>query len=126
MIVDSPENCAPWGVELTRLCQLEGFNPRFEPRYRTHDFHAVQALAAAGQGLSLLPELSLSCIPDDVVIRRLKPAPVRHVKLGFPPTFYRSAACEALVGIVRETVDEWTTAHGGALDAQAENRTSAA
>lgn len=37
-----------------------------------------------------------------------------------------SRACEELVAVVRRAVDEWTAAHGGALDGQAENRTSAA
>ncbi len=108
VILGSPRDCAPWGVELTRLCRLQGFEPRFQPRYHTVDFHAIQALVAADQGLSLLPELSLLCVRSDIVIRPLEPTPVRHVKLAFPPTSYRSPACEALVQIVHELADAWT------------------
>lgn len=105
-ILGSPKDCAPWGVELARLCRLEGFEPRFHPHYHTVDFHAVQALVAAGQGISLLPELSLGCVRTDLAIRSLEPTPVRHVKLGFPPTSYRSATCEALVGILQSVIEE--------------------
>ncbi len=97
-----PGPCAPWGPDLARLCRKEGFAPRFESRYRTVDFHSVQALVATGHGLSLLPRLSLGCVRGDVAIRPLEPAPVRHVKLAFPPTSYRSPASEALVDILRQ------------------------
>lgn len=98
----SGSECAPWGVELARLCESAGFEPRFESRYRTVDFHSVQALVASGHGLSLLPRLSLGSVRRDLAIRPLEPAPVRHVKLGFPPTSYRSPACEALVDTLLE------------------------
>ncbi len=105
-ILGSPEHCAPWGVELERLCAEAGFQPCFEPRYTTVDFHAMQALVATGRGLSLLPKLSLSCVRDDIVMRRLHPAPVRHVKLGFPARAYRSAACDALVGVLENAAGD--------------------
>jgi molybdate transport repressor ModE-like protein len=105
VILGSPNECAPWGVDLMQLCEREGFEPRFEPRYHAHDFHSVQALVATGQGLSLLPWLSLGSVRSDILIRRLEPTPTRHVKLGFPPTSYRSAACDALVDILHEVID---------------------
>jgi len=103
-ILGSPNDCAPWGVELARLCESEGFEAGFESRYFTVDFHAVQALVATGRGVSLLPELSLACVRSDISIRPLDPPPVRHVKLGFPPSSYRSPACEALVDVVRQVI----------------------
>jgi len=105
VILGSPSLCAPWGPELLRLCQGDGFEPTFDARFHTHDFHAVQALVAAGHGLSLLPRLSLGCVRGDIAIRRLEPTPVRYVKLGFPAVAYRSAACEGLVHIVKEVVE---------------------
>lgn len=105
VILGSPNDCAPWGLDLAQLCRRDGFDPRFEPRYHAHDFHAVQALVATGQGLSLLPWLSLSSVRPDIAIRPLQPTPVRHVKLGFPPTSYRSAACNAMVGILHEVIE---------------------
>ncbi len=112
VILGSACDCAPWGVELVRMCKGEGFEPRFEPRYSTVDFHAVQALVATGRGLSLLPRLSLGCVRSDITIRRLEPAPVRHVKLGFPPTSYRSPACDALVGFLAEAIDDLPEPNG--------------
>lgn len=105
VILGSPYDCTPWGIELARLCKQEGFDPRFEPRYHAHHFHSVQAMVATGQGLSLLPWLSLGCIRNDIVIRPLQPTPARHVKVGFPSTSYRSAACDAMVAILHEVVD---------------------
>jgi len=107
--IGSGSDCAPWGPELARLCRQEGFEPRFESRYQTVDFHSVQALVASGHGLSLLPRLALGCVRRDIEVRPLEPAPVRHVKLGFPPTSYRSAACEALVDLLRQRVPSLTT-----------------
>ncbi len=106
VILGSPKDCAPWGADLAQLCRREGFEPRFEPRYHAHDFHSVQALVATGQGLSLLPWLSLGSARGDIEIRPLEPTPVRHVKLGFPVTSYRSAACTALVEILHEVLAE--------------------
>lgn len=106
VILGSPHDCAPWGSDLAVLCRTEGFEPRFEPRYHAHDFHSVQALVATGQGLSLLPRLSLGSARSDIVIRPLEPTLHRHVKLGFPPTSYRSAACTALVEILYEIIDQ--------------------
>ncbi|MDP8910312.1 MAG: LysR family transcriptional regulator [Chloroflexota bacterium] len=100
--IGSGAKCAPWGPELARLCRKEGFRPRFESRYQTVDFHSVQALVANGHGLSLLPRLSLGCVRPDVAVRPLEPAPVRHLKLAFPPTSYRSPACEALLEIFQQ------------------------
>jgi DNA-binding transcriptional LysR family regulator len=112
VILGSPYDCAPWGIELAGLCRQQGFDPRFEPRYHAHDFHSVQALVATGQGLSLLPKLSLGCVRNDIVIRPLEPTPARHVKLGFPPTSYRSAACDAMVEILQEVINDLHGWHG--------------
>jgi len=105
-ILGSPKDCAPWGTDLAQLCRREGVEPRFEPRYHAHDFHSMQALVAAGQGLSLLPWLALGSVRGDIEIRPLEPTPVRRVKLGFPPTSYRSAACDAFVEILQEVIAE--------------------
>ncbi len=109
VILGSPKDCAPWGTDLARLCRREGFEPRFEPSYHAHDFHSIQALVATGQGLSLLPWLSLGSVRGDIEIRPLEPTPARHVKLGFPPTSYRSAACTALVEILHEVIADLET-----------------
>jgi len=113
-ILGSPTETAPWSVALTRACRRAGFAPRYEPRYRTAvDFHTVQALVATGWGLSLIPALALNFVRPAVCIRPLEGAPVRHVKLAFPPVKYRSAACSAMVELVRESVSRLSI--GGAV-----------
>jgi len=86
----------PWGPDLRELCSRCGFEPSFEPSYRTTDFNAFQGLVAAGLGVTLIPRLAFGSIRDDVVVRPLDPAPVRHVKLAMLTGAYRSAATEAM------------------------------
>jgi DNA-binding transcriptional LysR family regulator len=56
-----------------RMCQAAGFAPRV--RHHADDFTAVLALVAAGQGVSLVPELGATPPPAGV---RLLPLPARR------------------------------------------------
>jgi DNA-binding transcriptional LysR family regulator len=47
-----------------RLCRTSGFHPRV--RHHADDFSTVLALVAAGQGVSLVPALAASGLPDGV------------------------------------------------------------
>jgi DNA-binding transcriptional LysR family regulator len=52
-----------------RACQASGFTPRI--RHHADDFATVLALVAAGQGVSLIPELGLTGPPPGVVLTAL-------------------------------------------------------
>jgi len=96
----------PWGPDLRLLCNSCGFEPRFDSKYRTTDFSAFQSLVAAGLGVTLMPRLAFGSIREDVVLRRLDPAPVRHVKLAVRAEGYRSSATEAMLrGLVAAVRD---------------------
>ncbi|HEY2287563.1 MAG TPA: LysR substrate-binding domain-containing protein, partial [Streptosporangiaceae bacterium] len=56
-----------------RTCQAAGFAPRV--RHQADDFTAVLALVAAGQGVSLVPELGAAVAPPGVA---LLPLPARR------------------------------------------------
>jgi DNA-binding transcriptional LysR family regulator len=55
------------------VCRAAGFTPR--PRHHADDFETVLALVAAGQGVSLVPQLAAARPPAGV---RLVPLPVRR------------------------------------------------
>jgi DNA-binding transcriptional LysR family regulator len=58
---------------VVRACQASGFTPRI--RHHADDFATVLALVAAGQGVSLIPQLGVTETPPDVV---LIPLPARR------------------------------------------------
>ncbi len=43
--------------------------------FESDDYQTVQGLVAAGVGVALIPELALSVVREDIVIRALSPAP---------------------------------------------------
>jgi DNA-binding transcriptional LysR family regulator len=69
---------APWitgadgtlcGQMTILACQAAGFTPRI--RHRIDDFATTLALVAAGQGVALVPQLSLADAPAGVVLSRV-------------------------------------------------------
>jgi DNA-binding transcriptional LysR family regulator len=63
---------------LVRLCQAHGFTPRV--RHHADDFATVLALVAAGQGVSLVPELGARDAPPAVTLTPLRPR--RHTGIA--------------------------------------------
>src|SRR5215469_6760051 len=66
-IVGSPDTLCH--LMAIRLCQAAGFTPRI--RHYADDFAAVLTLVAAGQGVSVVPELALAGCPDGVTLATL-------------------------------------------------------
>lgn len=99
-IIGSPVGCAPWGVDLEHICAEAGVELMFQAAYRSADFQAQQALVASGLGISLLPRLAAGALRDDVVIRPLMNAPVRHVALAWPAGAYRSPAVKSMIEVI--------------------------
>ena len=82
-------------------CEAAGFEPRVG--FQSDDYNVVQGLVAAGVAISLIPELALSNLRDDVAIVSLgKRAPVRHVAAATLPSAVRSAATDAMLEILVE------------------------
>jgi DNA-binding transcriptional LysR family regulator len=57
---------------VVHLCHAAGFEPTVS--FESDDFLTVQGLVAAGVGVALIPELALSSVRDDIVVRALSPA----------------------------------------------------
>ncbi|MEA2126783.1 MAG: hypothetical protein QOI80_3565 [Solirubrobacteraceae bacterium] len=89
-----------------RACERAGFEPTIA--FNSDDYAAIQGFVAAGIGAALIPDLALTSVRDDVMIRSLSPrAPVRRIEAATLAGGYRSAAAEAMLGILVEVGHEY-------------------
>jgi DNA-binding transcriptional LysR family regulator len=81
---------------LLRACSAAGFEPRLV--FHSDDYLAIQGFVAAGVGVSLIPDLALLAVRDDVAIRSLggRP-PVRKIQAATLRDGYRSPAVDAML-----------------------------
>jgi DNA-binding transcriptional LysR family regulator len=85
---------------MNQACQRYGFEPRIA--FETDDYSAVQGFVAAGVGVSLIAELGLTTIRDDIVVRPLgRDTPVRQI-FATALIGYRSPATIAMIETLRE------------------------
>jgi len=69
---------SPCARHVVRSCHAAGFEPSVS--FESDDYQTVQGLVAAGVGVALIPQLALSGVRDDIVVRALHPrSPVRKV-----------------------------------------------
>ncbi|MGH2831657.1 MAG: LysR substrate-binding domain-containing protein, partial [Solirubrobacteraceae bacterium] len=69
---------SPCARHVVHCCHAAGFEPRVS--FESDDYQTVQGLVSAGVGVALIPELALSGVRDDIVVRALSPhPPVRQV-----------------------------------------------
>jgi DNA-binding transcriptional LysR family regulator len=102
----------PWiagepDCECTQLIEaaclrVGGFRPRIA--FEADEYAAVQGFVAAGLGVSLIAELGLRTIRDDIVVRSLRDeTPVRQI-FATVARNYRSPATNAMLDVIRESV----------------------
>jgi molybdate transport repressor ModE-like protein len=77
------------------LCQDCGFQPKVA--FESDEVGAVQALVAAGMGVTLLPRLALTAVHPGVVVRTLTDTPMRRVWAARLEGAYPSPASDAMV-----------------------------
>lgn len=88
-----------------QVCRAAGFTPRV--RHRADDFTAVLALVAAGQGVSLVPQLAAAHPPDGI---RLVPLPTRRrTRIAYRRGAAAHPAVAAFVTAIRAATDEFLT-----------------
>jgi DNA-binding transcriptional LysR family regulator len=100
----------PAGCECNRLirrtCAAAGYDPRIA--FETDDYTAVQGFVAAGVGVSLIAELGLRSVRDDIAVRSLgRETPVRHIYAATLAEGYRSPATQAMVEILGEVAERY-------------------
>jgi DNA-binding transcriptional LysR family regulator len=68
----------------------------------------VQGFVAAGVGVSLIAELGLRTVRDDIVVRSLgRETPVRHIYAATLAEGYRSPATQAMLEILGEVAERY-------------------
>ncbi len=88
-----------------RACMEAGFEPTIA--FQNDDYAAVLGFVAAGVGVALIPDMAARGVREDVVIRRLDPAPPpRPIMVGLP-SGYRSPSADAMVEVLHEVSTEW-------------------
>jgi DNA-binding transcriptional LysR family regulator len=102
---------SPCARHVVRCCHAAGFEPRVT--FESDDYQTVQGLVAAGVGVALIPELALSVVREDVVIRAPAPSPpLRQVLAAVPRGAHLVPAAPAMLGVLEETARDYQKRRG--------------
>jgi len=109
-LVGSADSCPDHAIILN-ACTAAGFRPRVS--FQSDDYSSMQGFVAAGMGISVVPDLALLTVRDDVVIRAISPrAPVRHIVAATLAGRFRSLAAAAMLDILVAAGREFEGARG--------------
>jgi DNA-binding transcriptional LysR family regulator len=91
---------------ISRACAAAGYEPRIA--FETDDYTAMQGFVAAGVGVSLIAELGLTSVRDDIVVRDLgRDTPARQIYAATLAEGYRSPATQAMLEILRDVASRY-------------------
>lgn len=94
-----------WYRIVRHACQLAGFSPQAD--LASDDYIAVQALVAAGLGVSVIPGLAVAHHLPGVAVRQLgSAAPVRRICAAWPIDGYQGPTLTAMVECLRLTAQD--------------------
>jgi DNA-binding transcriptional LysR family regulator len=94
-----------WYRIVRHACRQAGFSPRAD--FASDDYIAVQALVAAGLGVSVIPGLAVKHPLPGVAARQIaSAAPVRRICAAWPVDGYRGPTLQAMVDSLRHTAQE--------------------
>ncbi|MGA8365079.1 MAG: LysR family transcriptional regulator [Solirubrobacteraceae bacterium] len=97
---------SPCARHVVRCCHAAGFEPRIS--FQSDDYQTVQGLVGAGVGVALIPELALSVVREDIVIRALSPRPpARRVIAATAAGARLLPAAPAMLSVLREVASEY-------------------
>jgi DNA-binding transcriptional LysR family regulator len=106
-ILGSADATCPDSAILIRACNAVGFEPRIA--FQSDDYNAIQGFIATGMGVSMIPDLALTNVRQDVVVRSLGPkAPVRRISAITTESAFCSPAKQAMLEVLIETAGEWS------------------
>lgn len=92
---------SPCARHVIRSCHQAGFEPRVS--FESDDYQTVQGLVAAGVGVALIPQLALSTVRPDILVRPLDPqTPVRKVFAATPDSAAATPAVATMLDVLRE------------------------
>ena len=105
---------SPCARHVVRSCHIAGFEPRVS--FESDDYATVQGLVAAGVGVALIPQLALSPVRDDVVVRSLGPdEPVRKVFAATPRAAAATPAVATMLDVLRAAASAAEGRRSGSL-----------
>ncbi|HWX74763.1 MAG TPA: LysR family transcriptional regulator [Solirubrobacteraceae bacterium] len=97
---------SPCARHVVRCCHAAGFEPVVT--FESDDYQTVQGLVAAGVGVALIPELALSVVREDTLIRALAPRPpLRRVIAAVPAGARLVPGAPAMLGMLEATAREY-------------------
>lgn len=103
---------SPCARHVVRCCHAAGFEPAVS--FQSDDYQTVQGLVAAGVGVALIPELALSAVRDDIVVRSLAPQPpLRRLTAALPNETRLIPAASAMLRILEEAAREYEVRRAG-------------
>ena len=95
------------GAVALRALHNAGFDPTIV--FETDDYNVAQGLVAAGMGVTLLPEMALSNLREDIVVRPLgNQVTHRRIMACLLDGSFRSPATEAMLEVLRDAVAEYS------------------
>jgi DNA-binding transcriptional LysR family regulator len=101
---------SPCAKHVVRCCHAAGFEANVA--FESDDYQTVQGLVASGVGVALIPELALSVVREDIVVRSLAPAPpVRQVLAALPSDGRLAPAGPAMLQVLRDAAAAYATRH---------------
>jgi DNA-binding transcriptional LysR family regulator len=93
---------------VVRLCHAAGFDPIVS--FESDDYQTVQGLVAAGVGVALIPELALTSVRDDVVVRNLvQPEPMRRVVAATSRSAGTAPAAAEMLELLKQVAADYTS-----------------
>jgi DNA-binding transcriptional LysR family regulator len=102
---------SPCARHVVRCCHAAGFEPSVT--FESDDYQTVQGLVAAGVGVALIPELALSVVREDIVIRSLAPRPpVRRVLAAIPAGARLVPGAPAMLGVLEAEARQYEKRRG--------------
>ena len=93
-----------WFQIVRNSCHQAGFEPTVA--FTTDDYLAVQAFAAAGAGVSVIPGLAVQHPLPGVQIRTLASPPVRQISVARPAHGFRSPASLTMLAALKTAADQ--------------------
>jgi DNA-binding transcriptional LysR family regulator len=93
---------------ISQACATAGYQPRIA--FETDDYTAMQGFVAAGVGVSLIAELGLRTVRDDIVVRDLgRETPVRQIYAATLADGYRAPATHAMLEILEDVASSYAS-----------------
>ena len=100
-------NTCPDSRLFLRACHAAGFEPQIA--FQNDDYPAIIGFVAAGVGVALIPDMVSRNIRDDVVVRRLDPAPPPRPIFAALPADYCAPPAAAMLDLLREVSASWVS-----------------